>query len=165
MILNMGLRFKGQSAGSCFFVTTSFHDRARLGNLDGVYAVLADSLSFCLEKYSATIPGYVFMPSHIHLLLMIEGDLLSVFMRDFKKFIAQKSLPECGWVGDSAWQSGYDRVLISSERVFRRKLAYIHRNPVRAGLCSKEEDWLWSSSRAYADIHGSPVRVWTDWQF
>ena len=164
-ITGMGLRFKDQSYGGCFFVTTSFHEHTRLEDILGVYEALAKSLIFCIEKYKAALPAYVFMPSHIHLLIMIDGDELAGFMRDFKKFIAQKSLPERGWVGDLAWQTGYDRVVVSSERVFRRKLTYIQRNPVRAGLCRREDEWLWSSAGAYLNDHEGPVPVWTDWQF
>ena len=35
-------------------------------------------------------------------------------------------------------------------RQFVEKLRYIHRNPVKAGLCEQPEDWEWSSSRHYA---------------
>ena len=28
---------------------------------------------------------------------------------------------------------------------FMEKLRYIHRNPVKRGLCEKPEDWPWSS--------------------
>jgi len=30
------------------------------------------------------------------------------------------------------------------------KLRYIHRNPVKQGLCERPEDWQWSSFRHYA---------------
>ncbi len=32
---------------------------------------------------------------------------------------------------------------------FLEKLHYIHRNPVRRGLCERAEDWEWSSFRHY----------------
>ena len=31
-----------------------------------------------------------------------------------------------------------------------QKLRYIHRNPVKGGLCERPEDWEWSSFRHYA---------------
>src|SRR5713101_5936569 len=33
---------------------------------------------------------------------------------------------------------------------FVEKLRYIYRNPVKAGLCERPEDWQWSSFRHYA---------------
>jgi putative transposase len=161
----MGLRFKNQNLGEWFFVTTSFHRHQRFGDVPGVYRVLGESLTFCLEKYGALLPGYVFMPTHIHLLLIVEGRLLSDFMRDFKKYVAQKGILDCGVTNPPVWQSRYDRADVHSEKQFRRKLGYIHRNPVKAGLVSDEETWQWSSARCYTSESESPVPVWKGWLF
>jgi putative transposase len=161
----MGLKFKDQNLGECFFVTTSFHQHQRFGDTPGVYQALGESLNFCLEKYGVCLPGYVFMPTHIHLLLIIGGRFLSDFMRDFKKFVAQKGLPDCGVVSPRIWQSRYDRVVVYTETQFRRKMEYIHRNPVKAGLAADEGAWLWSSSRCYTSESESPVPIWKGWLF
>ena len=39
----------------------------------------------------------------------------------------------------------YDRV-IRTEEEFRNAIAYIHANPVRAGLCPDEREWRWSTA-------------------
>ena len=161
----MGLRFKGQSSGTCFFVTTSFHQHSRFGDIPGVYEALVDSLWFYIAKYSALLPAYVFMPTHIHLLLLIEGNLLGPFMRDFKKYVAQKSVRDSGIITVPFWQPRYDRVAIETEMVFRQKLEYIHRNPVKAGLTEEPQSWTWSSASAYTLSSGGTIPVWTDWTF
>jgi putative transposase len=47
-------------------------------------------------------------------------------------------------------------------------MRYVERNPVRAGLVQKAEDWLWSSARAHImgthDRRLSPTCVLTDEQ-
>ncbi|MCX6834550.1 MAG: hypothetical protein NTW07_05350 [candidate division Zixibacteria bacterium] len=144
-------------------MTTSFHNHARLGDIPGVYELLARSLSFCLEKYKALLPGYVFMPSHIHLLLIINGEQLADFMRDFKKYVSQKGIRDCGVVAPQVWQYRYDRVVVTSETIFRRKLEYMHRNPVKAGLCERDEQWVWSSASDYITDRSSPIPVWNNW--
>jgi REP-associated tyrosine transposase len=57
----------------------------------------------------------------------------------------------------------YDRN-VRDEREFVEKLRYIHRNPVKAGLCALPEDWPWSSFRHYAlrekISRGNRVRRW-----
>jgi putative transposase len=40
---------------------------------------------------------------------------------------------------------------------FVEKLRYIHRNPVKAGLCERSKDWQWSSFRHHAT--GSEGRI------
>jgi hypothetical protein len=43
------------------------------------------------------------------------------------------------------------------------KLRYTHRNPVRAGLCERPEDWEWSSFRHYATGAAGRVEIESEW--
>jgi len=159
----MGLRYPEQSNESCFFVTTSFRDWKALGNVDGFYDQLIKSLDFCTKKYKALISGYVLMPTHIHLLLFIEGIKLSGFMRDFKKYISQKVTRGIGLKQTSVWMPRYDRVAIKSLTVFKTKLRYIHNNPVKSGQVKKAEDWIWSSAGDYLMDHKGQLNIWKEW--
>ncbi|MBU0598116.1 transposase [Patescibacteria group bacterium] len=47
------------------------------------------------------------------------------------------------------WQHDFYDFNIYSDKKMNEKLNYIHWNPVRAGLCNKPEDWLWSSYKFY----------------
>lgn len=159
----MGLRFSQQQYGTCFFVTTTFKEWAPLGNLNGFYPALTESLVFCTTKFSVLIAGYVLMPTHIHLLIFVDGLKLSGFMRDFKKFIAQKVIRDLKGKGESVWMHRYDRVAIYSNRILREKLNYIHHNPVKAGLVKNSEDWEWSSARDYTSGVEGKIPVWKGW--
>jgi putative transposase len=159
----MGLRFRTQEFGTCFFVTTSFFRHQRFGEIAGVYSALASSLVFSCRKYGAALVGYVFMPSHIHLVLCIDGGKLKDFMRDFKKFTAQKALRDCGIRSDKVWQDRYDRQVITTEDILRTKLRYIHGNPWRAGLVDRATAWYWSSAADYSTEHKGPLPVMKDW--
>jgi hypothetical protein len=44
-----------------------------------------------------------------------------------------------------------------------QKLRYIHRNPVKAGLCARPEDWDWSSFRHYARGVEATVEIESEW--
>jgi REP element-mobilizing transposase RayT len=159
----MGLRFPQQKYGICFFVTTTFKDWYPFGKIQGFYPALAKSLVFCAEKYSAMIAGYVLMPTHVHLLIFIEGSKLPGFMRDFKKFISQKVVRDLKGNSSNVWMPRYDRVAIYSDKVIREKLNYIHHNPVKSGLVQHPEDWQWSSARDYALDAEGMIPVWRKW--
>ncbi|MBI5266517.1 MAG: hypothetical protein HY851_04710 [candidate division Zixibacteria bacterium] len=103
------------------------------------------------------------MPSHVHVILGIEGARLGAFMRDFKKYIAQKSAVVHGIRSDRIWMPRYDRVEIVSPKVLRTKLQYMHDNPVKATLVTSSEDWPWSSARAYAGRDETVIPVWREW--
>jgi len=106
-----------------------------------VYEALAKSLAFCSAKYDSKIAGYVFMPSHLHLLIFIEGRVLSGFMRDFKKYLAQRAFRELGVFDKNIWEPRFDRVAVETAEVFRIKLEYMNNNPVKAGLVGEAGVW------------------------
>jgi putative transposase len=158
----MGLRYPDQNSGEWFFVTTTFRDWRPLGETPDFYERLCEALAYCAKKYDAQLAGYVFMPTHIHALIGIEGGHLSGLMRDFKKFVGQKVARDLGLAGQ-IWMPRYDRVVIVSEQVFRTKLTYIHDNPVRGGLASDQSEWKWSSAADYLSDRQGPVPVFKGW--
>jgi hypothetical protein len=94
------------------------------------------------------IYGYVVMPNHVHLLVSETGHAkLDVAIKSLKQGVS-RSLTE----GAAAhfWQKRYYDLNIRDRRQLNEKLRYIHRNPVRAGLCDQPGDWRWSSFTHYA---------------
>ena len=55
-------------------------------------------------------------------------------------------------IGDAEhfWQKRYYDFNIRNYPQFVEKLRYIHRNPVKQGLCERPEEWEWSSFRHHA---------------
>jgi putative transposase len=159
----MSLRFKQQIFGDCFFITTSFANRIKLGNKKGVYEALAESLNYRLDKTNSKSIAYAFMPSHLHLVLYISGRRLARFKRNFKKYTAQKSIREITGMSE-IWQDRYDRQVIWSEKVLLTKINYVHYNPVKSGFVETPQDWYFSSAPDYAGRENEPVKVWKEWR-
>lgn len=158
----MGLRFDDQRYGSCFFVTTSFANHRPLGALNGVYQAQAEELRYRIDEHKAKLMAFVFMPSHIHFMLLISGNELSRFVQNFKKRLAQKTLKHLT-VASVLWQKGFDRQVITTREVAFIKFNYIHENPVRAELVKNPEDWYWSSSKDFVENHSGPLPIWKEW--
>ncbi len=159
----MGMQFPVQKFHRCFFITTSFYKHRPFGLTEGVFDDIEKSSAFCLNKYDAKMAGYVLMPTHMHFLLFIDGKKLGDFMRDFKKFVAQRVILFEGIGTSPIWERGYVRVVITSERVFRIKLEYIHKNPIKAGLVKEAMEWPWSSAGVYLREMKTGVAVFRDW--
>jgi putative transposase len=51
------------------------------------------------------------------------------------------------------WQKRYYDCNVRDDRKFMEKLRYIHRNPVKRGLCERPEDWEGSSFRHYVCVN------------
>ncbi len=68
-------------------------------------------------------------------------------------------------IGDAEhfWQKRYYDCNIRDYPQFVEKLRYIHRNPVKAGLCERPEDWKWSSFRHYATGREGRVEIESEW--
>ena len=51
------------------------------------------------------------------------------------------------------WKRDSMQIDLYSEKFFEQKLEYIHMNPVRAGLCTLPEEYLYSSAKCYETGH------------
>lgn len=70
---------------------------------------------------------------------------------------------KCGSSNEPFWQKRYYDRNIRNHKEFVKKLRYIHRNPVTAGLVDKPEDWKWSSFRHYLSGEWCGVEIESEW--
>ena len=90
------------------------------------------------------------MANHVHLLAtpLVEVPKLT---QSLKRFTAREGNRILGLTGQPFWQDeSYDRV-VRDEPEFRRIARYIEMNPVKAGIVSTPEQFLWSSARPIAN--------------
>jgi len=68
-------------------------------------------------------------------------------------------------IGDEEhfWQKRCYDLNVRDYPQFVEKPRYIHRNPVKAGLCECPEDWEWSSFRHYATGGEGRVEIESEW--
>jgi putative transposase len=104
--------------------------------------------------------GYVVMPEHVHVLLSEpERSTLAEAIKSLKQGVSHKSLGN----NEPFWQKRYYDHNVRDYDSFVGKLRYIHRNPVKRGLCAKPEDWEWSSFRHYATGVEGIVQIESEW--
>lgn len=94
------------------------------------------------------LSAYCLMNNHVHLLIKVDGlDKLSRLMQMIGTSYANyynKKYEHCGYV----FQNRFHSEVIDSERYLLSCLNYIHNNPLKAGICARE-DYPWSSYNAY----------------
>ena len=147
-------------SGQTHFVTFScYHRQPKMTN-PAICALFLEILEQTRRKFSLWVYGYVVMPEHIHLLLGEPdcGTLADAIHR-LKLSSAKRSPAEAG----QFWQKRYYDRNIRSASDFTEKLRYIHRNPVKRGLCERPEDWPWSSFRHYALGEAGLVEIESEW--
>jgi len=146
----------------CFhFLTFSCYQRAPLLGTPRARDVFEQTLERVRQWYGFYVTGYVVMPEHVHLLISEpERAKLSLALQMLKQNVArQLREPE----GGSFWQPRYYDFCVWSEAKRIEKLKYIHRNPVRRGLVSTPEEWLWSSFRHYASGLEGVMEIESQW--
>jgi putative transposase len=132
-----------QKCGVFHFLTFSCYRRMPLLARDTAYQVFERELEAVRRRYGFVVAGYVLMPEHVHLLVGEPGvSSLATVLQVLKQNTSRK-LKSPGQA--QFWQRRYYDFNVHSELKRVEKLRYMHRNPVRRGLGSKPEDWLWSS--------------------
>jgi putative transposase len=138
------------------FVTTTVIDFIPIFNISAVAEAALIQLDETISVYKAKIPGYVLMPTHLHMLLGLSRlSDLSRFMQSYKS-LSTRRISRLN-LGDyrqrlqhdgksRLWKPRFDDLVITSEKQFRIKLEYIHNNPVKAGLVARTGDWSYSSA-------------------
>jgi len=118
--------------------------------------VLDSWLQFDQARYQ--LHAWVIMPNRVHVLLQtIEPNSLSSVVKSWKSFSAGRINGLLSRQG-ALWQREYWDRFIRNEEHYVSAIAYIHENPVKAGLVSRSKDWPWSSAGAgYADAAGTPA--------
>ena len=104
--------------------------------------------------------GYVIMPEHVHLLVSEpERADLAGAIKSLKEGVSRQLIGEA----KKFWQKRYYDFNVHSQRKFIEKLQYLHRKPVKRGLCARPEDWMWSSFRHYATGVEEIVKIESQW--
>src|SRR5690348_9031340 len=152
-----GLKRFQQSAQSHFVTFTCYH-RRRGFQSPAVYDLFVHVLEEMRWRFALCVYGYVVMPEHVHLLLSEPPRGLLADAMHYLKLSFAKRLK-----AGAFWQKRYYDRNVRDEREFVEKLRYIHRNPVKAGLCELPEDWPWSSFRHYALREEGVVEVESEW--
>ena len=165
------------------FVTFCCYHRRRSLTTDASRRIFESALERVRRSFRLYVYGYVVMPEHVHLLLSepqfgasplkpkpgLSGppvllsepqqDTLADALKSLKQGVSRRLIGDA----DHFWQKRYYDFNIRNYAQFVEKLRYIHRNPVKAGLCERPEDWEWSSFRHYATGCEGRVEIESEW--
>ena len=108
------------------------------------------------ELNSMRILAYALMPNHWHLVLYPkhDGDL-AVFMQWLTLTHTQQYHSRTKTIGyGHLYQGRYKSFLVEKDNYLLQLIRYVERNPFRANLVKKAQDWQWGS--AYRRTQGIP---------
>jgi putative transposase len=100
------------------------------------------------ERTGLIVHGYCLMGNHVHLIVTPPnehalGDTIGQAHRQWALYLNYKKRSS-----GHIWHNRYYSCPMD-EGHFLQCLLYVDRNPIRAGLVSRPEEWLWSSARMH----------------
>lgn len=130
-----------------YHVINRANARSEIFKTENDYKQFEQTLSEAQERVAMRIIAYCVMPNHWHLLLQPrkDGDL-TMFMRLLTMTHTQRWHVSHGTVGTGhLYQGRYKSFPVQTDEYILTVRRYIERNPLRAHLVLKAEDWRWGS--------------------
>jgi putative transposase len=121
--------------------------RMRLFGKEGDYEAFERVLIETLDLRPMRLLAYCVMPNHWHLVVRprADGDL-GAFMQRLSITHARRWQEHRHRVGTGhIYQGRYKSFPVQRDEHFLSVCRYVERNPLRAGLVKRAEDWRWSS--------------------
>ena len=115
------------------------------------YAAFVRLLEKAVERSDVALFAYCLMPNHWHLVLAPKTDgAMSGFMHWLTTTHARRWHNARGLTGLGAvYQGRFKAIPIRHDTHFLWVCRYVERNPLRASLVTRAEDWSWSSLRRH----------------
>jgi len=108
------------------------------------------------EKHHVDILAYCLMTNHIHLIAVPSSEEgLQQLLKPLHMRYAQRLNRAQGWKGH-VWQGRYFSSALD-EHYLWAALRYVERNPVRARLVRKAENYPWSSAGGHCGLRQDPL--------
>ncbi len=128
-------------------ITQRGNGRANVFDCDQDRTVFLDLLARYASQYGLSIWGYCLMSNHFHLVAVpahadATAKVLCRLESDYARFLNVRR----GTSGH-LWQARYHSVAMDPPYCWKA-LAYVERNPARAGMTSRAVDYPWSSAAA-----------------
>jgi putative transposase len=135
-----------------FFITSVTAQRKTIFARPLAANLFVDIFLHYRQQQKYLLHGFVIMPDHFHALIT-PSDQISLeravqFIKGGFSFRLKSSLP--------VWQPSFTNHRIRNDEDFSQHHEYIWRNPVRAGLVAKPEDYPYSSAQKRFDLDPPP---------
>jgi putative transposase len=157
--------------GYCYHALNRGNRRAEVFHAEQDYHAFVGLLTEAAARFPVRLLAFCLMPNHFHLALWPPGDDdLSAYMHWLLTTHASR-YHQAHQSSGHVWQGRFRCFPIQEDEHLLTVLRYIERNPLRANLVARAEDWRWSSLRWHLQppllpfLHAGPVPrppEWTD---
>ncbi|RPI69265.1 MAG: transposase [Ignavibacteriae bacterium] len=138
------------AAGKFYHVMNRGALKALLFHDHRSYHLFVDLVKLYAKECGVTIIVICLMPNHFHLILRLEeGGDIPLFAQRVCYTFSRRVNYYYKRVG-TAFQGRYEAKLVDDDKYLRYVCAYIHANPVSAGIVKEAGDWEFSNYKEWA---------------
>lgn len=159
----MARRVRCSDAGYVYHVLNRAVGRATLFRKPADYAAFEKVLQEAWERESMRLLAYVIMPNHWHLVVWPQQDgALSVYAQWLTVTHVRRWHAHHHSVGTGPiYQGRFKSFPVQQDEHLLTLCRYVERNPLRAKLVERAENWRWSS--LWHRVHGTQVPWLSPW--
>jgi len=142
--------------GVCYHLLNRGNAGREVFAKDDDYLAFLKAIGHACVEVPMRVLGYCLMPNHFHLVAWPRHDgelslwmhwLLNAHVRRYHKHHQSSG---------HLWQGRFKAFPIGEDEHLLTVLRYVERNPVRAGLVKKAENWKWSSAGLWTNEAARP---------
>ncbi|SFV56762.1 hypothetical protein MNB_SV-3-838 [hydrothermal vent metagenome] len=126
------------------------------------YEYFEELMCFYMKSYGITLHNYCLMSNHYHLLIEIQHENLSKFMRQLNMSYAiyfNKKYKRAGHL----WQGRFKSWYVTNEAYLYTLMLYIEQNPLKANMVRDMEEYPYSSYHYFLKTHELPECLKHSW--
>lgn len=139
-------RIKGEF--STYHVIMRGNERKNIFILDDDKARFLDTLKRMRDKYNYKLEAFCLMDNHVHLLINDNGNDISKILKSINVSYAYYFNHVYKRTGH-LFQDRFKSELVDNDNYLLIVSAYIHNNPVKAGMVNSPDKYKWSSYNFY----------------
>jgi putative transposase len=143
--------------GKVYHVINRAVARLHIFETDADFAAFETVLRDAMQLHPTRLLAWTIMSNHFHLVIHPEAEgELTRFMRWLTHTHVMRYHKFHGTVSTGPlYQGRFKSFMVQDDLHLPRVLRYVQRNPVRAGLVERAEDWRWGS--LHHQIHRTPL--------
>ena len=169
----MSSKYKPRDQVNPHFVTFTIVGWIDVFTRDLYKDIFVTSLDFCIKNKGIELHAWVIMTNHVHLIVSTKKNNIADFVRDIKKYTCRKIIESMinnkresrkAWMVNmfefagktnsnnkyfQLWKQYYHPIELNTPRRLEIVMAYLHHNPVKAGLVWEPWHYKYSSGIDY----------------
>lgn len=175
----MSGKYKPGEAAIAHFVTFTVVGWIDVFSREQYKELFVESLQYCQQNKGLVLHAWVIMTNHVHLIISSNTNKIEHLVRDIKKYTSKqiiKAIQEnntesrkewmlniFSYTGKNNnnnkdfqfWKQDYHPIELNTAEKSKRRLDYLHENPVRSGLVWETWHYIYSSAvDYYTNEHG-----------